>query len=316
MPADGRLFANDFGTGKTYVLDLTDPARPLVADSFVAAGPLQSPHSFERLAGGNVLATFQNEGDGNAAPGGLAELAPNGEALRWGSAKAEGRYVRPYSLAVVPALDRVVTGSADMRGAGASSVVQVWSLSGLSLLATIDLPEEWGPAAEPRVLSDGETVLVTTFGCKLLRIDGLGGGEPTAHLVHDFGGRSCALPVVIGDYWVQAVPAVHGLVALDVSDPGRVQEVSRVALGAEDDWPHWISLNADQTRIVVTGYAGTRHRVLIVDIDPSTAEMAVDLRFTSAGAQGPGVSFHRDDWPHGRTGPGDPHGAVFSLPIG
>lgn len=52
MPADGFLFANDFGTGKTYILDLRDPLSPGVADSLVAGGPLMSPHSFERLPGG------------------------------------------------------------------------------------------------------------------------------------------------------------------------------------------------------------------------------------------------------------------------
>lgn len=82
MPAGGFLFANDFGTGKTYVVDLRDPSAPSVADSFAAAGPLTSPHSFERLPNGNVLATFQNEGPGNAAPGGLAELDPRGGVVR------------------------------------------------------------------------------------------------------------------------------------------------------------------------------------------------------------------------------------------
>lgn len=123
MPEGGLLFANDFGTGKSYVLDLRDPGTPAVADSFASAGPLASPHSFERLPGGNVMATFQNEGPGNNAPGGLAELDASGEVVRWARAAVEGHYVRPYSLAVVPNLDRAVTGSADMRGGDDSGVV-------------------------------------------------------------------------------------------------------------------------------------------------------------------------------------------------
>ncbi|MEM7417488.1 MAG: hypothetical protein AAF389_18505 [Gemmatimonadota bacterium] len=312
MPEGGYLFANDFGTGKTYVLDLGDPLRPGVADSFQVAGPLASPHSFERLPNGNVLATFQNEGSGNQAAGGLAELDPTGVAIRWGMAADGDRYIRPYSLAPVPQIDRVVSGSADMRGQGDSHVVQVWRLSDLTLLHTVDLPAEWGPAAEPRVLSDGETVLVTTFGCKLLRVVDLAGREPTAEVVFDFGGRSCALPVVVGDYWIQAVPEAHGLVALDVSDPSAPREVSRVTLD-DDDWPHWISLAPDQRRIVVTGYAGTRHRVVLVDLDPSTARMSVDVDFND-GSGRPGITFDRGTWPHGSTGPGDPHGVVFSRP--
>lgn len=315
MPGGGRLFANDFGTGKTYVLDLQDPSSPTVADSFVAAGPLMSPHSFERLPNGNVLATFQNEGPGNSAPGGLAELDPRGRVVRWARGAVEGQYVRPYSLAVVPGLDRVVTGSADMRDAGDSRLVQIWRLSDLTLLASIGFPDEWGAAAEPRLLADGETVLVATFGCRLIRVVGLDGEAPALSLAHDFGGEGCALPVVSGKFWIQAVPSVHGLVALDVSDPDDVQEASRLELEA-DDWPHWISLDPSHRRIVVTGYAGVRHRVLMVNFEPVTGRMTVDVNFTSPGSDSPGISFDRIQWPHGSTGPGDPHGAIFSLPSG
>ncbi len=316
MPEGGLLFANDFGTGKSYVLDLRDPLAPAVADSFTAAGPLTSPHSFERLPNGNVLATFQNEGPGNTAAGGLAELSPDGSAIRWGRAHVQGRHVRPYSLAIVPQLDRVVTGSADMRQEGSSQEIQIWGLDDLELLATLSLPPEWGPAAEPRVLGDDRTVLVATFGCKLLRIDGLDRPIqpmelPTVWLVHEFEGSSCALPVVVGDLWIQAVPAVHGLVALDVADPGRVREISRLVLG-EDDWPHWISLSPGGDRIVVTGYAGSRHRIVMVDLDPATGKMTVDRSFGAPRPASPGISLDREEWSHGATGPGDPHGVVFS----
>jgi hypothetical protein len=190
----------------------------------------------------------------------------------------------------------------------------VWRGSDLTLLHTLDVQDEWGRAAEPRVLSDGETVLVSTFGCSLLRVVGLTGEDdeaPTLERVWSFGGSSCALPVVVGRFWIQAVPPVNGLVALDVSDPANPVEVARVTL-ADDDWPHWISLSPDGHRIVVTGYAGTRHRVILVDLDPTTGAMTVDEAFTSPGATRPGVSFDRGSWPHGETGPGDPHGVVFS----
>ncbi len=311
MPEDGFLFANDFGTGLTYIFDLRDPSSPVVADSFTTAGPLTSPHSFERLPNGNVLATLQNEGPGNSAPGGIAELDPRGAVVRWARAAAGDRYIRPYSLAVAPAIDRVVTGSVDMRRAGDSRVVQIWRLNDLSLLQTIDLPEEWGAAAEPRLLDDGETVLVSTFGCKLLHISDLGSETPAVSLVYDFGGAGCALPVVAGDLWIQTVPGIHGLVALDVADPTEPAEVSRLVL-ADDDWPHWISLEPGGRRIVVAGYAGTRHRILIVDLDQASGQMTVDSTFAMPDAQRPGISFDRADWPHGSTGPGDPHGVVFS----
>ena len=314
-PAGVPLFANDFGTGETYLIDLSDPATPVLADSFTTAGPLTAPHSFERLSNGDVLATFQTEGEGNEAAGGIARLSPSGEMLDWGSAAAGGAGVRPYSLAPVPGLDRVVTGSADMRGAVDRRVIQLWRMSDLALLHTLEFPPEWGRAAEPRLLSDGETVLVSTFGCTLLHVEGITSDAPSVSRVWDFGGSSCALPIVSGDFWIQAVPEVNGLVTLDVSDPADPVEVARLSL-ADDDWPHWIAPSSDGQRIVVTGYAGTRHRVLIVDFDPATGALAVDSAFTSEGADRPGVSFVRDSWPHGETGPGDPHGVVFSRPSG
>jgi len=224
MPATARLFANDFGTGKTYIIDLTDPLAPAVADSFIAAGEFMSPHSFERRANGNVLATFQNRGLGNTEAGGIAELDDHGRMIRRSSAEAGGRYIRPYSLAVVPALDRVVTGSADMRGHGNSRVVQVWRLSDLVLLHTIEFPDEWGAAAEPRVLADGRTVLVTTFGCSLLRVTGLDTPTPGIERVHQFHGSNCALPVVAGNFWIQTVPEDGALVTLDVTKPNEPLE--------------------------------------------------------------------------------------------
>jgi hypothetical protein len=310
MPENGRLFANDFGTGTTYIIDLTTPLAPFVADSFVAAGALMSPHSFERLPNGNVLATFQNRGPGNTEVGGIAELDETGRMVRARSAEAGGRYIRPYSLAIVPALDRVVTGSADMRGHGSSRVVQIWRLSDLVLLHTLDVPEDWGAAAEPRVLADGKNVLITTFGCSLLRITGLDTPRPDLERVHQFHGSNCALPAVAGHYWIQTVPDEGALIALDVTTPDAPREVSRLLLG-EGHWPHWISLDQKGGRLAVTGYAATRHRLVLVRLNPATGELTLDEEF-SAGDGRPGISFYRDVWPHGRTGPGDPHGVVFS----
>jgi hypothetical protein len=58
-----------------------------------------------------VLATFQAHGPGNVSPGGIAEVGESGRVVRSQSAadpSADQTTLRPYSLAVVPALDRVV----------------------------------------------------------------------------------------------------------------------------------------------------------------------------------------------------------------
>ena len=77
------------------------------------------PHSFVRLPDNNLLSTFQmHMEDGHEETGGLVELAPDGRALRWASAAAPAidTTVRPYSLAILPAIDRVVTTATDMHG--------------------------------------------------------------------------------------------------------------------------------------------------------------------------------------------------------
>ena len=130
MPAGGILFANAFGTRKTYLFDLTIPTQPRLAGSFEAAGEYMHPHSFARLANGNVLATYQMRGHDNERPGALVEISQAGRVIRASDAAdpAVELFIRPYSLVVVPALDRVVTQapictrprSADLYRSGAS----------------------------------------------------------------------------------------------------------------------------------------------------------------------------------------------------
>ena len=71
MPDGNILFANAFSAGTTFLFDVTRPRSPAVLSSFVERGAYTFLHSSERLQNGNVLATFQNHGDGNLEPGGL-----------------------------------------------------------------------------------------------------------------------------------------------------------------------------------------------------------------------------------------------------
>jgi len=280
MPEGGMLFANAFGAGKSFVFDLRDPLHPKVAAEFEGAGDFMHPHSFARTPGGTVLATYQMRGHDNAEPGALVELSPSGKVLRiTPAADPKGEpFIRPYSLAVVPALDRVVTSSADMHVKEVSHSVQVWQLSDLKLLHTVRLPkgpngDEGDDPAEPRVLADGRTVMVSTFPCGLFRLDGIEGDQPSARFVHGFaGGGECALPVVAGKYWV-ATSVKLGLIALDMTDPDRPTEVSRLALPGGQG-PHWISLAPDGERIVISGgKLAHEDRILIARIDPATGAL-------------------------------------------
>jgi hypothetical protein len=323
MPADGQLFANGFGSGQTFVFDLRDPRRPHIAAQFGDVAGYAHPHSFLRLPDGNVLATFQMRHAGGAmGPGGLVELTTAGRPVRSASADAPGLdpATRVYSGAIVPALDRIVTTTSDMAGEQpASRQVQVWRLSDLALLHTLTLPD--GPVgdesmltAEPRVLADGRTVLVSTFHCGLYRMEGLESDAPSARLVASFprkDGSYCAIPVVAGRYYLVTVPALHAVVSLDVSDPGAPREVGRATL-RPDDVPHWISLSPDRRRVVITGYRSLKHRVMIARFDSATGGLAIDERFREEGAAEPGFLMDGKTWPHGGNAGGIPHGAVFS----
>jgi hypothetical protein len=323
LAADRRLFANGFGSGQSFIFDLTDPARPSLAGQFGDVDGYTHPHSFLRLPSGNVLATFQMRHDAaGMSPGGLVELTPSGQPVRASSANAPGTDpgLRVYSGAVVPSLDRIVTTTTDMvEDFPASRQLQVWRLSDLALLHTIVLPD--GPAggeslltAEPRLLADGRTVLVSTFNCGLYLLDGLEGDAPSGRLVASWPrmeGTYCAIPIVAGDYYLVTVPAWNAVVSMDISDPSAPREVSRVTFGA-DDVPHWIAISADGRRVAVTGFGGMKHRVVMTRFDPATGQLTLDERFRESGATEPGFRMDDKTWPHGSSASGIPHGAVFS----
>jgi hypothetical protein len=313
MPAGGKLFANGFGAGKTWVFDLRQPLKPAVAAEFGDANGLMHAHSFERLPNGNVLATYQRGDHANTTPGGLAEISPDGKVLRTSSAvdPSNSSFLRPYSLAILPKLDRVVTTTADMDSKGVSETVQLWRMSDLKLLRTIPLPP--GPrgkenldSAEPRLLADGRTVLVNSFNCGLYRLTGLDSDAPQAVFVHDFGTGECALPVVSGHYWVQTDTALPGLVSLDISNPAKPRVASRLKLAPGQE-PHWISLAPDNRRIIISsGRNALQKLLLMATIDSRTGQLRLVKDFI--------VDFDRQSWPHGDSGPAVPHGAVFSRP--
>ena len=324
MPADGLLFANGFASGQSFIFDMRTPGQPRLAGEFADKAGMMHPHSFLRLPNGNVLATFQMQHDEQGiAPGGLAELTSRGDLVRSVSANRPGvdRRIRPYSAAIVPSLDRVVTTTTDMDGDEKVRAVQLWRLSDLSLLSTFDLPngprgDEGELTAEARLLDDGKTVLVSTFSCGLYLLRGIEGTAPSARLVASFPekkGTSCAIPVIAGHYYLVTVPAWSAVVSLDIADPAHPREVSRVTFGA-NDVPHWISLEPNQRRVVITGYAGMKSRVMIARFDPATGHLQLDERFREDGAAEAGFLMKSRVWPHGGDAAGIPHGAVFSRP--
>ncbi len=257
-------------------------------------------------------------------PGGIAELDKKGRIVRSRSAAdatADQATLRPYSLAVVPALDRVVVALTYMvipswhplRPSIAhdhnGNQVQVYRLSDLSLIKTIRLPANDGPN-EPRVLGDGRTVLVNTVECRLYQVTGLEGTEPRMEMVHQEMPRGCAMPVVIGDYWVSAHAADHRVYSLDIRDLKNVRQVSSVSFD-ERQRPHWLA--TDGSRIVVVNEPGpsAERRMWMLQVDRANGQLTLDRDFRDAGSGRPGLAFDRPTWPHGATGNAVPHGTVF-----
>jgi hypothetical protein len=319
---DGTLFANGFDSGQSFVFDLSKPAAPRVARSFGDVQGMMHPHSFLRMPNGNVLATFQMRHVGaKMLPGGLAELTTTGAVVRTANANGPGvdPRVRPYSAAIMPAIDRLFTTTTDMDGTDEINDVQLWRLSDFALLKTFTLPNgprgnEGALTAEPRLLPDGKSLLVSTFNCGLYLVTGLDTPSPSATLVSSFPQKpktSCAIPVIAGNFYLVTVPAWSAVVSLDISNPAKPREVSRLTLG-KDEVPHWISMEPNQQRLVVTGYAGLQHRVVVAQFNAQTGALSLDTRFREAGAAAPGFYMDNKTWPHGGKAKGVPHGAVFS----
>ena len=233
---------------------------------------------------GTVLGTFQGLASNHNAIGGLVELDEKGTMIRGTSAaNLADPDLRPYSLTVVPQIDRVVTTSADMHGRLAGRSVQVWRLSDLTLLHTVILPS--GPRgnehlhpAEARVLADGKSVMVATFRCGmyvLTRLD----GDPVATLAHSFPWSAvanedtdCNVPVRFGNYWVQPVGTTGSLVVLEVSRPEKPVIVDELNFGI-DARPHWLALEPGGKRIVMTGGGTLAGGVYLIDVDPATGKL-------------------------------------------
>jgi hypothetical protein len=323
MPASGMLFANDHNANRTIIIDVNDPLRPRVAASFGSLGGFSMPHSFLRLPNGHVLATFQyadhhGQMDMSSKSGGLVEIDDSGKLVRSVS-NADPAFadegLLPYSLAILPKIDRVLLTNSPMSDdfMFSSNSYQLFRLSDLKLLGTY----RFDPGArmfgqispeEARVGPDG-AVYVQTLSCGIQRVTGLDTATPTATLVHMFPGAFCGVPTIVGHYLVQSVPALHGYAVLDIANGRQPKEVSRLTI-SDAYAPHWTAWDPKSRRMVVTsGQAGDR--LYLLKLDEVSGALSIDEAFRGEDGK-PGFSFASRAWPHGWTGEGKPHGAVFS----
>jgi hypothetical protein len=323
MPAGGMLFANDHDPGRTFIFDVRNPLHPRIVTSFSDMAGYMHPHSYLRLPNGNVLATFQHthhDGGGSTGKtGGLVEIDDQGKVIRTASSADPafaGALLMPYSLVVIPKIDRVVSTNSSMHDDDLFSGVtyQVWRLSDLKLLRTayFDVGENryaHVSPEEPRLGPDG-SVFVQTLGCGIERITGIDEPEPRSKLVFTFPGNWCGVPTIIGHYLIQSVPAIHGFIVLDIANGAKPTEVSRLEL-SDVYYPHWTAWDPKTQRIVVTSGHTPEDRLYLLKLDQATGALSVDEAFRDADGK-PGFSFAEREWPHGWKGVGAPHGAVFS----
>jgi len=321
MPASRMLFANDHLAGRTFIFDVRNPLAPKIVTFFTDMAGYMHPHSYLRLPNGHVLATFQHSHHDMAegqlgGSGGLVEIDDQGKVIRSASSADPafpGALLTPYSLAVLPEIDRVVSTNSSMHLENLFSGVtyQVWRLSDLKLLKTANLDigdNHYGHESpeEPRIGPDG-AVYVQTLGCGIERISDIDKNQPTSKLVYNFPGSMCGVPTIVGHYFIQSVPITHGLIVVDIANGNKPVEVSRLKL-SDTFSPHWTGWDEKAQRVVVTG---TEPRLYLLKLDQATGVLTMDDAFHDADGKS-GFNFANRDWPHGWKGSGLPHGVVFS----
>lgn len=342
------LFASGWSGHRMFRFDVSHPLAPRLLGEVQAPPGFNYAHSFARLPDGDVLATMQGDDSSDDGPGGLVRFHDDGMVVASASAAVpgvKGARLRPYSLIALPAENRVISASATMdleawnphaaavehamMEGDIPNTAQLWELTPFRLLATValDAPQvksDSFPACakvmltcppgllpmEPRLLADGRTAMVSTELCGLFRLSGLDSGTFRADYVYRFEGVGCSVPLRIGHYWLEAVIGTSRVVVLDIADPMHPVEVSRVQF-APDENVHWISADADGRRIAVTHVGTAEQRIWLLRFNPATGAIAMDSSFHDPGTRVPGVSFKREHWPHGETGPAIPHGVVF-----
>lgn len=325
MPDSGWPFAaNAHLIDATYLIDVQSGAAPTIAGTIDSVPGFRRPHSFARLPNGDLVGTYQyGNGSVPGNPGALARFTREGRLVKATSSADPafaGRELRTYSLDVSPATDLVLTTSVPMDPAETTSadVAQLWRLSDLSLLRTLPLAPSVGDSSsrypfEVRFLADGRSALLNTYYCGFYLLSGLEGAtprvEPVLALSHPKH-IGCAVPLLIGRWWIMPVASTREFIVYDVSNPRQLRRVGALASDSTFE-PHWISRDLGSNRLVMTA-EGPKPAVRLARFDTATGQLTWDTRFRERANAPLGVSFDRTEWPGGSPGRAAPHGALFS----
>lgn len=345
LPGPGKLlFANAHHHETTFLLDVSNPLHPRIERTLRPPAPLRFGHDFSRMANGRLLLGFLRSEGASPTPGdtlvpgghgGIAEYSASGDLIRMASAAVPGvtEPVRPYAIVPMLDLDRIVTTSAPMMEDHSADVVQIWRYSDFKLLHTIAVPpgqkpdgSPLAPAARypfgPRLLKDG-SILMNAYGCGFYRLTGIGSPAPKLALVYTLqvpdpvekdGTRgACSIPVIVGDYWIMPVGRAQTVVVLDISNPARPREVSRLATPANFN-PHWAATDPRSDRIIIGAELGGEQGMYVLRFDAKTGRLRFDPAIVSASGRMGYIDLEAIDWPHGASGPAWGHAALFLPP--
>jgi hypothetical protein len=342
LPAPGELlFANAHHHELTLLVNVADPLRPVIERTFSPPAPLRFGHDFARLPDGNVIAGFLRSDGPSPKPGdalmpgghgGIAEYSSRGEFIRWASAAAEGSQdpVRTYAIVPMLDIDRIVTTSAPMMEDHVADVVQVWRYSDFALLHTLQVPpgrdEDGAPLPEaarypfgPRRLPDG-SVLLNSFGCAFSRLSAIDSDAPALVNVYTIWTPAmpepnttrgaCAIPVLVGSYWIMPVGRAQTVVVLDVSQPASPREVSRLDTPADFN-PHWLAKDPRSNRLALGAEFGGEQGMYILRFDEATGRLQFDPSIRSRDGRAGYIDLEAQAWPHGPSGAAWGHAALF-----
>lgn len=325
MPDSGWPFAaNAYMAEATYLVDVGLPKAPVLTGRVDSVPGLRYPHSFARLPNGDLLGTYLF-GDGRSPgdPGGLARFTREGKLMQFRHAADStfaGQALRTYSLDVSPSTDLVLTTSVAMDPTDTTSadVVQLWRLSDLTLRRTLALPKSVGDSSsrypfEVRFLPDGRSALLNTYYCGFYLLSGLDGPTPAVEPVLSLSHPQhigCAVPLLVGRWWIMPVASTREFHVYDVSDPKRPRRTAILAADSNFE-PHWIARDPGSDRLVMTA-EGPQPAVRLARFDTTSGRLSWDSTFREQ-PDGPlGITFDRRSWPGGSAGRAAPHGAIFS----
>jgi hypothetical protein len=337
-PAGELLFMNAHHHETSLLVDVSIPTAPKVVKTFMPPSPLRFPHDYTRTPSGTRLVGFLRS-DGKSIDttetqvpgnfGGIAEYSADGTLMRTAMAGDAGaKPVRPYAFALLPEIDRLVVTSAPMMEDTWADVVQVYRYSDFKLLKTIDVPP--GKLANgttvngsqaagfgPRVLPDG-SVFFNTYGCAFYRLSDIAADSPRLETFFALdtpeprkGGMrgSCGIPVVFGHYWINPVGQLHSVIVLDIADPSKPREVSRLSTPSTFN-PHWMARDPQSNRLVLGAELGGEAGFYILRFDENSGTLSFDSALNEEGKPGY-LSLANQRWPHGATGAAWGHAALF-----